>query len=192
MKNSDKKKFFENARTDHMFKIMKYYKNIIWLLVSTNLICLITIAFLHVEINLLEEKLLEMNDNSRALEDKISIMESSQNEHINISCEKVIKKNNVNACILVGTVIVIGVIALICFGGVDPGNLGKSLNLSSCQSKTDLINHNILIDENPNFGLSISSMDVINDRVMKEVVEIGSITDSTCNKLETIFEQDNY
>ena len=46
----------------------------------------------------------------------------------NTSCEKVIKKNNGNAYILVGTVIVIGVIALICFGGVDPGNLDKGMS----------------------------------------------------------------
>ena len=180
--------------TNFIDKIRKI--NMLWIVIFVAvfiiILCFVTIYGQALEIQALRESVAEMASQVKTSKDKISIMESSQNEHINTSCEKVIKKNNVNACILVGTVIVIGVIALICFGGVDTGNLGKSLNLSSCQSKTDLINHNILIDENPNFGLSISSMDVINDRVMKEVVEIGSITDSTCNKLETIFEQDNY
>jgi len=127
MKTYGKTKIFENTWNDYMFKIMKYYKNIIWLLLATNLICLITVAYLCVEINLLQEKLLEMTDNFRALEAKMSRIESSYNNEY-IRGDKMLEKNNGNIHILNGAIIIVSVIALIYFGGVDPRNLGKSLN----------------------------------------------------------------
>jgi hypothetical protein len=116
--------------TNFIDKIRK--NNILWIVlfvaVFIIILCFVTIYGQALEIQALRESLAEMASEVKTSKDKISIMESSQNEHINLSCEKVIKKNNGNAGILVVTVIVVSVIALIYFGGVDPRNLGKSLN----------------------------------------------------------------
>jgi hypothetical protein len=116
--------------TNFIDKIRK--NNILWIVlfvaVFIIILCFVTIYGQALEIQALRESLAEMASEVKTSKDKISIMESSQNEHINTSCEKVIKKNNGNAGILVVTVIVVSVIALIYFGGVDPRNLGKSLN----------------------------------------------------------------
>lgn len=56
------------------------YKIIIGVLLATNVICLAIVAVLCGEINSLQERLLEMTDTVRTLDDKISRIEAAQEE----------------------------------------------------------------------------------------------------------------
>lgn len=156
---------------------VKDYKIIVGILLATNVICLIMIAVLCGEIYSLQEKLSEMTDIVRTLNDKISRIEVIQEE--NLLSEKRIEKGNVY--ILGGALTIIGVIILIYFGGIDPGALGKALNLSSDQSTTDFVSQNKLIGEN--LKLCLSSIDFMNRGILNEV---ASRTDFICTKLDVI------
>lgn len=153
------------------------YKFIIGILLTTNVICLIIIAVLCGEIFSLQEKLSEMTDTVRTLNDKISRIEVIQEE--TLLNEKRIEKGN--GYILGGALIIIGIITLTYFGGIDPGALGKALNLSADQSTTDLVNQNKLIGEN--LKLCLSSIDFMNRGILNEVT---SRTDYICTKLDVI------
>jgi len=155
----------------------KNYKIIVGTLLATNVICLIMITVLCGEIYSLQEKLSEMTDIVRTLNDKISRIEVIQEE--TLFGEKKIEKGNVY--ILGGTLTIIGVIILIYFGGIDPGALGKALNLSADQSTTDFVSQNKLIGENLKHCLS--SIDFMNRGILNE---IASRTDYVCTKLDVI------
>lgn len=153
------------------------YKFIIGILLTTNVICLIIVSALCGEINSLQERLLEMTDTVRALDDKISRIEVAQEE--TLLNEKRIEKGN--GYILGGALTIIGVIVLIYFGGIDPGALGKALNLSADQSTMDFVSQNKLIGEN--LKLCLSSIDFMNRGILAEVT---SRTDHICAKLDVI------
>jgi hypothetical protein len=153
------------------------YKFIIGILLTTNVICLIIIAVLCGEIFSLQEKLSEMTDTVRTLNDKISRIEVIQEE--TLLNEKRIEKGN--GYILGGALIIIGIITVTYFGGIDPGALGKALNLSADQSTTDLVNQNKLIGEN--LKPCLSSIDFMNRGILNEVT---SRTDYICTKLDVI------
>jgi hypothetical protein len=110
-----------------LFMTEKEYKIITVVLLLTNVICLITVLVLIGEINLLQENLSDMTDIVRILDDKISRIEVVQEE--TLQSEKRIEKGN--GYILGGAFTIIGVIALIYFGGIAKVALGKALNLSS-------------------------------------------------------------
>jgi len=156
----------------------KTLNRLLIVLIGTNIICLFIIAFVIAENNLLQEKLSEMTENFRLLDEKISRIEATQNESIRGG--KMVEKGN--GYILGGVVIIIGIVTLIYFGGIDPGALGKALNLSSIDPMTDFVSQNKLIGEK-NFNLCISSIDAMNEGTFKKV---ASKTDFTCNKLEVI------
>lgn len=67
------------------------------------------------------------------------------------------------------------------FGGIDPGALGKALNLSSYQSTENFVSQNKLIGEN--LKLCLSSIDFMNRGILNEV---ASRTDFICTKLDAI------
>jgi uncharacterized protein YoxC len=153
------------------------YKIVIGVLLAINVICLIIIFVLCGEINSLQEKLSEMTDTVRALDDKISRIELAQEE--TLLSEKRLEKGN--GYILGGALTVIGIIALIYFGGIDPGALGRALNLSADQSTIDFVSQNKLISEN--LKLCLSSIDFMNRSILTEVT---SRTDYICKKLDVI------
>jgi hypothetical protein len=153
----------------------KDYKNIVGVLLATNVVCLIIVAVLCGEIISLQEKLSEMTNIVRTLNDKISRIEVIQEE--TFLSEKKIEKGN--GYILGGALIMISVIALIYFGGIDPGDLG--LNLLADQSTTDFVNQNNLVSEN--LKLCLSSIDFMNRSILNE---IASRTDHICTKLDVI------
>jgi len=155
----------------------KDYKNIVGVLLATNVVCLIIVAVLCGEIISLQEKLSEMTDIVRTLNDKISRIEVIQEE--TFLSEKKIEKGN--GYILGGALIMISVIALIYFGGIDPGDLGKALNLLADQSTTDFVNQNNLVSEN--LKLCLSSIDFMNRSILNEIT---SRTDHICTKLDVI------
>ena len=98
--------------------------------------CLIIISVLCGEINLLQDKLSEMSDTVRALDEKIANIEVAQENFHNESLqnEKVMEKGN--KYILGGILVIIGVVIVTYLGGgIDPGNVGKVFNLSADQSK---------------------------------------------------------
>lgn len=128
----------------------KNFRLIVRLLLGTNVMCLIIIAVQCGEIYLLQEKLSEMSDVVRSLDAKISQLESIQKEAI--YGEKLIEGGN--RYILGGTVVILSIIALIYFGGIDPGDLGRSLNLLADQSTQDFTTQNKLISDNLNQCLS--------------------------------------
>ena len=67
------------------------------------------------------------------------------------------------------------------FGGIDPGTLGKALNVSADQSMTDVISQNNMIGEN--LKACLKGIDFMNQTI---VTEIGSKADHICSKLEVI------
>lgn len=154
------------------------YKIIIGILLATNVICLIIVFALCGEINSLQERLSDMTDTIRTLDDKISRIEVAQEENALFS-EKKMEKGN--GYILGGVLTIIGVISLIYFGGIDPGALGKALNLSADQSTMDFVSQNKLIGEN--LKLCLSSIDFMNRGILTEVT---SRTDYICTKLDVI------
>jgi hypothetical protein len=147
------------------------------LLLVTNAIGLTIVSGLTGEVTLLQEKLSDMTDIVRTLDDKISSMEVTQEKTIVV--EKNLEKGN--AYILGGALITLGLIGLIYFGGIDPGDLGKVLNLSADQSTMDFVSQNKLISENLKHCLS--SIDTMNRGILSEVT---SRTDHICSKLEVI------
>lgn len=155
----------------------KDYKKIINVLLIINAICLIVIAALCGEIYLLQEKLSELTDTIQTLNTKISHLESIQYE--TMYGDRGIEKGN--GYILGGVATIIGLLAIMYFGGINPGDLGKALNLLGDQSKTDLIQQNKLIDEN--MKLCLSSIDFMNRSILNEIT---SKTDYICTKLEVI------
>jgi len=160
----------------------KEYKIVIGALLVVNMTCLIIISVLCGEINLLQDKLSEMSDTVRALDEKIANIEVIQENFHNESSqnEKVMEKGN--KYILGGILVIIGVVIVTYLGGgIDPGNLGKVFNLSADQSTVDLISQNDLISKNLKFCLQ--SIDFMNKSI---VAEIGSKTDFICSKLEVI------
>lgn len=159
----------------------KEYKIIIGVLLAVNITCLIIISILCGEINLLQDKLSEMSNTIRALDEKIANIELAQENfhNENLQNEKVTAKGN--KYILGGIFMIIGIVIITYFGGIDPGNLGKVLNLSADQSTTDLISQNDLIGKN--LKLCLQGIDFMNKSI---VAEIGAKTDFVCAKLEVI------
>lgn len=155
----------------------KDYKIVIGMLLTTNIICLIIVSVLCGEINSLQERLSDMTDTVRTLDDKISRIELAQEE--TLLSEKRIEKGN--GYILGGALIIMGIIVLTYFGGIDPGTLGKALNLSAEQSTMDFVSQNKFIGEN--LKLCLSSIDFMNRGILTEVT---SRTDHICNKLDVI------
>lgn len=155
----------------------KTLNRLLIVLIGTNIICLFIIAFVIAENNLLQEKLLEMTENFRLLDEKISRIEATQNESLRGG--KMVEKGN--GYILGGVVIIIGIVTLIYFGGIDPGALGKALNLSSIDPMTDFVSQNKLIGGN--LKLCLSSIDFMNRGILNEV---ASRTDFICTKLDVI------
>ena len=153
------------------------YKIIVGVLLATNITCLIIISILCGEINLLQERITETSDLIRVLENKIANIEVIQEE--NLLNEKETVKGN--RYILGGVLTVLGIVIIMYFGGIDPGALGKALNLSADQSTTDLVNQNKLIGEN--LKLCLSSIDFMNRGILNEVT---SRTDYICTKLDVI------
>ena len=157
------------------------YKVVIGILLVANIACLIIIYILCGEIYLLQNKLFEMSDTIRALDDKIASIEAAQEKFQNesIQSEKVAEKGS--KYIFGGILTILGIAIVAYFGGIDPGNLGKIINLSADQSTADLINQNGLIGKN--LELCLQGIDFMNKNI---VAEIGAKTDFVCAKLEVI------
>lgn len=157
------------------------YKVTIGILLVTNVACLIIISILCGEIDLLQNKLSEMSDTIRVLDDKIASIEAAQEKFQNesIQSEKVAAKGS--KYIFGGILTILGIAIVAYFGGIDPGNLGKIINLSADQSTADLISQNDLIGKN--LKLCLQGIDFMNKSI---VAEIGAKTDFVCAKLEVI------
>jgi hypothetical protein len=97
------------------------------------------------------------------LDDKISKLEAIQQETVNGG--KGIEKGNVY--ILGIAAVILCISASIYFGGIDPGDLGKTLNLLADQSNKDITSQNVLINENI-------------------LTEITTRTDHICAKLNVV------
>jgi len=157
------------------------YKVVIGILLVANIACLIIISILCGEIDLLQNKLSEMSNTIRALDDKISSIELAQEKFQNesIQSEKVAAKGS--KYIFGGILTILGIVIIAYFGGIDPGNLGKIINLSSDQSTADLIHQNGLIGKN--LKLCLQGIDFMNKSI---VGEIGVKTDFVYDKLQVI------
>jgi len=111
----------------------KEYKIIIGVLLVANITCLIIISVLCGEINLLQDKLSLMSDIIRTLDEKIASIELAQE---NLQNEKVTAKEN--KYILGGILMIMGIVIITYFGGIDPGSLKEVFELSVDQSIVDL------------------------------------------------------
>jgi hypothetical protein len=153
------------------------YKIIVGILLATNITCLIIISILCGEINLLQERITETSDMIRVLENKIANIEVTQEESF-LNEKETVKGNRY---ILGGVLTVLGIVIIVYFGGIDPGTLGKALNVSADQSMTDVISQNNMIGEN--LKACLKGIDFMNQTI---VTEIGSKADHICSKLEVI------
>lgn len=117
----------------------------------------------------------------RALNEKISnielVQENFQNE--NLQNEKVTAKGS--KLILGGVLMIMSIVILGYFGGIDPGSLGKGFDLSASQLAADIADQNAFI--NKNLNTCLQSVDFMNKSI---VAEIGTKTDFICAKLEVI------
>jgi len=153
------------------------FKYIIRLLLGTNVLCIIIIFVLCGEIYLLQDRLSEVTDLVRTLNDKISKLEIIQQEAINGG--KSIEKGNIYIFGIATVVLCIS--ALIYFGGIDPGDLGNTLNLLGDQANKDITSQNILINENLKHCLR--GIESINRNLL---TEITTRTDHICTKLNVV------
>lgn len=155
----------------------KNSKIVIRLLLAINALCIIIICLLCGEIYPLKEQLAEVSDIVRELNDKLSKLETIQQEAINGG--KSIEKGN---GYLIGIAIsIFGVFAVLCFGGIDPGDIGTSLNLLSEQSSKDIISQNVAI--NDNLKNCLRGVENINRNLL---TEITTRTDQICAKLDVV------
>jgi hypothetical protein len=156
------------------------YKVVIGILLVANIACLIIISILCGEIDLLQNKLSELSDTIRALDDKIASIEAAQEkfQKENILSEKVAAKGS--KYIFGGILTILGIAIVAYFGGIDPGNLGKIINLSADQSTADLITQNDLIGKN----LKLCLLNI--DFIYESIVAVENKTDLVCAKLEVI------
>lgn len=159
----------------------KEYKIIIGALLVTNVTCLIIISVLCGEINLLQNQLMEMSDTIRTLDEKIANIELFQEDfrNENLQNDKIMGKGK--RYIIGGILVIMGIVIVTYFGGIDPDNLGKVFNLSANQSLADLTDQNETIYKN--LKLCLQSIDFMNKSI---VAEIESKTDFVCSKLEVI------
>ena len=148
------------------------YKVVIGILLVANIACLIIISILCEEIDLLQNKLSEMSDTIRALDDKIASIEAAQEKFQNesILSEKVEAKGSKYIFRVILTILGLAIVGYV--GGIDPGNLGKIINLSADQSIADLIIRNGLIGKS--LKLCLQGIDFMNKSI---VAEIGDKTD---------------
>ena len=109
-----------------------------------NTILLIIIAALCGEIYLLNEKLSEMSELMHSLNEKITKLEDLQNDLAKANMEKQNFLKEGNNTILGITAILLTIVALLYFGGVDPGSLANALNVSAEQTATEAIGQNDL------------------------------------------------
>lgn len=152
-------------------------KFIIRLLLGTNALCITIICILCGEIYLLQDRLSEVTDIIRSLNEKISKLETVQ--QISIQDGKSIEKGN--GYLLGMAAVVLCISALIYFGGIDPGGLGDTLNLVADQSSKDINNQNVLINENLKHCLR--GIENINRDLL---TEITTRTDYICAKLNIV------
>lgn len=142
-----------------------------------NTVLLIIIAMLCGEIYLLTEKISEMNGMIQSLTEKISKIEEFQKVNID--------KSNVtiqgNSVIAGAAGVLLGIMVLMYFGGIDPGSLGNALNISANQATQDLVSQNNLI--NQNLIDCIKNINYLNKSV---IAEIGNKTDFLCSKINIV------
>lgn len=113
-----------------------------------NTILLIIIAALCGEIYLLNEKLSEMSELIHSLNDKITKLEDLQKDLVKANLEKQNYLQEGNYTILGITAIVLTIVALLYFGGIDPGSMADALNVSAEQAAKDTIGQNDLNSNN--------------------------------------------
>ena len=155
--------------------LAKYYKLIIGLLLANNITCGTIIYILSDEIKILQGQLSEMTSLTFKLNDKLTRIEEVQEKAL----PREVKIEKGNVYILGGAVIIIGIVILMYFGGIDPGALGQALNLSADQSTLEIIGQNKLIGEN--LKACLSSIDYMNKHIAAEVT---SKAEFICNKID--------
>lgn len=113
-----------------------------------NTILLIVIAALCGEIYLLNEKLSEMSDLIHSLNEKITKLEDLQNDLAKANMEKQNYLKESNHTILGISAIALTIVALLYFGGIDPGSMADALNVSAEQAAAETIGQNDLNSNN--------------------------------------------
>ena len=108
----------------------------------------------------------------QTLNDKISKLESIQQEGI--------EKGNWYIWGTAGFMVVACVVAMY-FGGVDPGDLGNTLNFVADQSNTDITSQNVLFNENLKHCLR--GIENMNRNLLTETTRTDH---NTCAKLNVV------
>ncbi len=113
-----------------------------------NTILLIIIAILCGEIYVLNERLSEMTEIIHSMNGKINDMEEIQKDFVKTNLEKQSNLKNGNYTVIGITAIILTVVALLYFGGIDPGSMADALNVSANQAAIETIGQNNLNSNN--------------------------------------------
>jgi hypothetical protein len=113
-----------------------------------NTILLIIIAILCGEIYILNERLSEMSDIIHSMNEKINGLEELQKDFAKANLEKHSNLKDGNYTLIGITAIMLTVVALLYFVGIDPGSMANALNVSAEQATTETIGQNNLNSSN--------------------------------------------
>jgi len=113
-----------------------------------NTILLIIIAALCGEIYVLNERLSEMTEIIHFMNEKINEMEELQRDFAKANLEKQSNLKDGTYTLVGITAIILTVVALLYFGGIDPGSMADALNVSANQAAAETIGQNNLNSNN--------------------------------------------
>jgi len=146
-----------------------------------NTILLAIIAALCGEIYLLNEKLSEISELVQSFNDKIERMENVQKDLVKASLDKQDTIKGGNYTILGVGAIILTVVALLYFGGIDPGSLANALNVSADQAAAETIGQN-----NINSNNLIDCLRSIKDMNQSIITVIDVKADVICSKINVV------
>lgn len=132
-----------------------------------NTILSIIIAVLCGEIYLLHEKLSEMSEIIHSLNDKITKLEDLQKDLANANLEKQNFLREGNYTILGITAVVLTIVTLLYFGGIDPGSMADALNVSAEQAASETLGQNDL--NSSNFVDSLKTIKDMNQQIISVI-----------------------
>lgn len=146
-----------------------------------NTALLVIIAALSREIYILNERLSEMTQIVQSLNHKIEGMEEFQKELAKSNLEKHNNLKDGNYTLLGISAIILTVVGLLYFGGVDPGSIADALNVSANQTAAGAIGQNNLNSHN-----LIDCLKNIKDMNYQIITEINVKSDVICSKINAV------
>jgi hypothetical protein len=146
-----------------------------------NILLLIIIAALCGEIYLLNERLSEMTELIKSLNDKIVGLEEAQKELANANLEKQTNLKDSNYTLLGISAIILTIVVLVYFGGINPGSMAEALIISADQAAAETIGQNNLNSNN-----LIDCLNTIKDMNQQIIAQLDVRFDVLCSKTNAV------